>query len=209
MDSLIVNVDVANKRGIFTSSNAIGSYDSVELQVYNLPATVDIASLAAVIYTDDGSAITLCTSFTADPIISGLYNATLSLGTDKSIAYFSAQSPYFLQNLTFILSDTNQLYCNSRLTVKNNPNAVPTSPQPVTTYFIMEAPTDGGYYVRSDRAWFSIPAPSTIVTKNSGPFTADLEGSTPVYDLTDDMTAGEVRQALITLVQYLQSRGIA
>jgi hypothetical protein len=181
MDSLIVNVDVANKRGVFTSSNAIGSYDTVALQAYNLPANVDLASLAAVIYTDDGTAISTCSIFVLDPVIDGLYNATIHLDTDKSIAYLTSKSPYFQQNLTFILSDANQLYCNSKLTVKNNPNAVPTTPIPVAVNFVF----------RNDSGW-----------------TVDLQGETPITIYNDEMTAGQVRVGLLSLAQYLKTRGI-
>jgi hypothetical protein len=181
MDPLIVNVDVANKRGCFTSSRTIGSYDTVALQAYNLPAGVDLATLTAVIYLDDGTAITTCGAFTQDANCDTIYDATLILSTDKSVAFFSPKSPYFMQDLTFILDDKNQLYCNSKLTVKNDPNAVPVSPLPVVVNFVL---------------------------KNASGMTVDLQGENPITVFNDEMTAGQVRVGLLSLVQYLQGRGI-
>lgn len=180
MDSVIINLDIANKKGNFTSSRAVGAYSTVALHVYNFPSTPDLASLNAVVYVDSGTALSNCTAFTQDGT-TGVYEATLTLSTDNAIAYFSSQKPSFLKDLTLVIADGSMLYCNSPLTVKNNPNAIPVSPTPVTTWFIM----------KSDEG-----------------FTYDLEGADEVMAMTDSMTAAQVRRGLITLVKYLRGKGV-
>ena len=181
MDPLIVKVDAANKQGVFLASSAVGVYDSIALQVYGLPASVDMATLTACIYLDNGQAVSTCGAFSVDQECDTILDATMSLATDTAVAFFSPQSPHFMQDLTFILSDKNQLYCNSRLRVKNNPNAIPQSPTPITQRFVLQ---------------------------NASGFTVDLGGETPVTVFNDEMTAGQVRVGLLSLVKYLQERGV-
>jgi hypothetical protein len=137
--------------------------------------------LTAKIYADTGTVLSNCTTFVADGTVSGMYNATLTLSTDTALAYFSTKKPNFSQDLTIVVSDSATLYCNARIQVKNNPNAIPVSPTPVTTWFIM--------------------------TSDEG-FTYDLEGADEVMAMTDSMTAGQVRRGLITLVKYLRGKGV-
>ncbi len=181
MDSLIIQLDVANKKAQFTASKAVGAYTNIAIQAYNFGSTPDTATLKAVMYADNGTALSTCGAFTPDSVTSGLYKATLSLATDNAITYFSAKAPSFQQDLTLVISDDNNLYCNSKLTVKNNPNAIPSSPTPVLTYFVKV----------SDLGW-----------------TFDIGTADPVHDITDQSTAAQVRRALITLVSDLQSKGV-
>jgi hypothetical protein len=123
----------------------------------------------------------VCGAFTEDGTTAGLYEATLSLATDTAITFFSPKAPSFQQDLTLVISDTNNLYCNSKLTVKNNPNAIPGTPTPVLTSFVM----------KSDMGW-----------------TFDIGAASEVRDITDQSTAAQVRRALITLVDDLKSKGV-
>jgi hypothetical protein len=181
MDAFTINLDMASKSGSFTSSLAIGAYTQIALSVYNFRAPPDLATLDAKVYADTGTVLSTCTTFVADGTVAGQYNATLSLSTDTAIAYFSTKKPSFVQDLTIVLSDSTTLYCNARIQVKNNPNGIPVSPTPVTTWFIM----------KSDEG-----------------FTYDLEGADEVMAMTDSMTAAQVRRGLITLVKYLRGKGV-
>jgi hypothetical protein len=181
MDSLIIQLDVSNKKANFTASKAVGAYTSISIKAYNFGSTPDEPTLRAVLYSDSGTALSVCGAFTENGTTAGLYEATLSLATDTAISFFSLKAPSFQQDLTLVISDTNNLYCNSKLTVKNNPNAIPGSPIPVTIEFVQKA----------DLGW-----------------TFDLGSASEIRDITDQATASQVRRALITLVSDLQSRGV-
>jgi hypothetical protein len=208
MDAFTINLDMASKSGSFTSTRALGAYTQIAISVYNFRASPDLTTLTAKIYADTGTVLSNCTTFVADGTVSGMYNATLTLSTDTAIAYFSTKKPNFSQDLTIVVSDSATLYCNARIQVKNNPNAIPTSPTPITTWFVMEAPQDGGFYVRSDADWVSSPDPATILTQSDEGFTADLGGASEVFDMNDSMTAAQVRRGLITLTKYLHDKGV-
>ena len=208
MDNLTINLDVDNKKGNFTQVKAIGAYEVILIRIYNFPQPPDLSSLKAVIYLDDGTALSVCSAFTPNISTPSIYEATLTLGTDLAIQFFTNQKPSYTQDLTIVVGDGNQLYCNTRITVKNNPNQVPTNPQPVTQYFVMEAPADGALYVRRSKVWVAIPDPSTMVSKSDEGFAYDLQGEPEQKDFFDDMTAGEVRVGLITLVKYLKAKGV-
>jgi hypothetical protein len=181
MDSLIIQLDVSNKKANFTASKAVGAYTSISIKAYNFGSTPDAPTLNAILYSDNGTALSVCGAFTEDGTTAGLYEATLSLATDSAISFFSVKAPSFQQDLTLVISDTNNLYCNSKLTVKNNPNAIPVSPTPVVSAFVM----------KSDLGW-----------------TFDFGTAIDVRDITDQSTAAQVRRALITLVQDLKSKGV-
>ena len=208
MDTLVINLDVANKKGNYTAAKAIGAYEQVFLRVYNFAVVPDLTSLKAVIYLDDNTPISICSFFVPNVTMPTIYEATLTMGTDASIAFFSSQKPNFSQDLTLVMADSTQLYCNSKITIKNNPNAVPTVPQPVVTYFITEAPFDGNYYVRRNQSWVPYPEPSELVVTSAEGFSYNLQGELEQKDVYDDMTAGEVRIALITLVKHLKAKGV-
>lgn len=208
MDAFTINLDMASKSGSFTSTRAIGAYTQIALSVYNFRATPDLTTLDAKIYVDAGTVLSNCTSFVEDGTVAGMYNATLTLSTDNAIAYFSTKKPNFSQDLTIVLSDSATLYCNARIQVKNNPNAVPVSPTPVTTGFVLEAPQDGTTYGRKDGGWVAIPSADDVVTKSDEGFTADLGGASEVFAMTDTMTAAQVRRGLITVVKYLHQKGV-
>lgn len=208
MDKLVINLDVDNKRGNFTQVKAIGAYEDVLVRIYNFPSAPDLPTLQSKLYLDDGTVISTCGTFVPNLTTPTIYEATLDLGTDLAIAYFSAQRPYFSQDLTLVVADTNQLYCNSKLTVKNNPNEVPVNPTPVTTHFVLEAPKDGQSYVRKDGTWVAYPDEADLVQKSDEGFTADLQGAGEQLDLNDAMTAGQVRRGLITLAKYLKAKGV-
>ena len=180
MDNLTISLDIANKKGICTSAKAVGAYSSILMRVYNFPSAPDLSSLRAVVYLDNNTVISTCTSFVQDGT-TGIYDATVELSTDNAMAYFSAQKPSFIKDLALVIADSSMLYCNSPITVKNNPNAIPISPTPVTTWFV----------VKSDEG-----------------FTADLEGQAEVFAMTDSMTAAQVRRGLITLTKYLHAKGV-
>lgn len=181
MDSLIIQLDVANKKANFTSSKAVGAFTSIGVKCYNFPSAPDLTTMKAVIYSDAGIVLTTCTAFVADGTTAGLYEATMSLSTDTAVTFFSTKAPGFQQELTLVISDENALYCNSKLTVKNNPNAVPSSPTPVLTSFV----------IKSDLGW-----------------TFDIGTADDLRDITDQSTAAQVRRALITLVTDLHSKGV-
>jgi hypothetical protein len=44
--------------------------------------------------------------------------------------------------------------------------------------------------------------------KSDEGFTYDLEGADEVMEMTDSMTAAQVRRGLITLVKYLRGKGV-
>jgi hypothetical protein len=207
MDNLIIGLDVANKKGVFTASRAIGAYSDVALSVYNFPVAPDLTTLNAVIYVDSGASISVCSAFVQDGT-TGVYEATLSLATDAAIEYFATLKPSFSKDLTLVIADGDMLYCNNLIPVKNNPNAVPSSPTPIVTNFVLEAPKDGVYYERRNGAWVAANDPATIVLKNDSGMTVDLQGETPVTIFNDEMSAGQVRVGLLSLIQYLQTRGI-
>ena len=181
MDSLAIQLDISNKKGNFVSTKALGAYTDIQLSVYNFVSAPDLSTLKASIYADSGAELTTCTAFTADTQISGRYLATLTLSTDNAIAYFSAKKPSYIDDFTLILSDDGDLYCNTKITVKNNPNGVPSSPTPVAQHFVLK--TDEG-------------------------FTIDQEGEDDVFTLTDSSNAGQVRRFLLTLTKVLKSKGV-
>ena len=181
MDSLAIQLDISNKKGNFVSTKAIGAYTDIQLSVYNFNSAPDLSTLKASIYADSGTELTSCTSFTVNPSISGQYVATLTLSTDNAMSYFSSRKPSYLDDLTLILADDGDLYCNTKITVKNNPNGIPSSPVPVVQHFVMK--TDEG-------------------------FTIDQEGESDVFTLTDSSNAGQVRRFLLTLTKVLKSKGV-
>lgn len=208
MDAFTINIDMANKSGTFTSSRALGAYTDISISVYNFVSAPDLATLVAKIYTDNGQVISVCDLFVADGTIAGRYNATLTLSTDLAAAYFSTKKPNFSQDLTIVLSDSVTLYCNARIQVKNNPNAIPVSPTPVTTGFVLEAPKDGSIYGRKNGQWVILPDVGNVILKSDEGFTADLGGASEVFAMTDTMTAAQVRRGLITVVKYLHEKGV-
>ena len=181
MDSLIIQLDVANKKAIFTGTKALGAYTSIGVRCYNFPSAPDKSTLKAVIYSDAGVALSVCGDFDEDDNTAGLYEATMSLSTDNAITFFSGKNPNYQVELALVISDISNLYCNSKIAVKNNPNAIPGSPTPIATYFVRV----------SDLGW-----------------TSDLLGELEVRDMVDSMSAGAVRRALITLVKDLKSKGV-
>lgn len=181
MDSLIIQLDVANKKAVFTGSKALGAYTSIGVRCYNFPSAPDTSTMKAVIYTDAGVALTVCGAFAEDDHTAGTYEATMSLATDQAITFFSVKAPNYQQELALVISDSSNLYCNSKITVKNNPNAIPGSPTPITTYFVRV----------SDLGW-----------------TSDIGAVAEVRDITEQSTAAQVRRALITLVTDLKSKGV-
>lgn len=180
MDSLIIQLDISNKRAVFTDAKAIGAFTTVAISLYNFKAAPDTATLKAVIYSDSGIALSTCGTFVKDDN-SDRYDATLSLATDTAVAYFNAKAPGFQKDLSLVVTDTNALYCNSSLTVKNNPNAVPGQPLPVGMAFVM--------------------------VSNLG-FTATIAEELEVFEITDQSNAGQVRRALATLVKKLKTKGV-
>jgi len=185
MDSLIIQLDIANKKANFTSSKSIGAYAQVAVRAYNFPSVPDVETLTAAIYSDAGTVLTVCGAFEEDDNTTGMYEATLNLSTDNCLAYFSGKPPNFSKDLTFVLSDgtgaTTNLYCNTPVNVKNNPNAVPSSPVPVTTNFVRV----------SDLGW-----------------SEDIGSIGELRDVSETMTAKQVMRALITLVGDLKSKGV-
>lgn len=181
MDSLIIQLDVANKKAVFTGTKALGAYTTIGLRCYNFPTAPDTATLKAVIYSDAGTALTVCSAFAEDDNTAGLYEATMSLSTDNAIAYFSGKNPNFQQELALVISDVNALYCNSKIAVKNNPNAIPGSPTPVLTYFVRV----------SDLGW-----------------TVDMGALSELRAISDTMTIDEFYRAFLTVVKDLKSKGV-
>lgn len=181
MDALIIQMDVANKKAVFTGSKALGAYTSIGLRCYNFPVTPDAPTMKAVIYSDSGTALSVCGAFAEDDNTEGTYEATMSLATDNAIAFFTGKNPNYQIELALVISDNSNLYCNSKITVKNNPNGIPTSPTPIYTHFIMV----------SDLGW-----------------TSDIGSVAELRDITEQSTAAQVRRALVTLVTDLKSKGV-
>lgn len=181
MDSLIIQLDVANKKAVFTGSKALGAYTSIGLRCYNFPSTPDTTTMKATIYTDAGVALTVCGAFAEDDNTAGTYEATMSLATDTAITFFSTKAPNYQIELALVMSDSSNLYCNSKITVKNNPNAIPGSPTPVTTYFVQV----------SDLGW-----------------TSDLGTLAELRAVTDMIGINEFYRAFLTLVKDLKSKGV-
>lgn len=180
MDSLIIQLDISNKRAVFTDAKAIGAFTTVSISLYNFKGAPDTATLKAVIYSDSGIALSTCSAFVKDDN-SDRYDATLSLATDTAVTYFSTRAPGFQKDLALVVSDVNALYCNSNLPIKNNPNAVPGQPLPVGMAFVMVS--DLG-------------------------FTATIAEELEVLEITDQSNAGQVRRALATLVKKLKTKGV-
>lgn len=181
MDSLIIQLDVANKKAVFTGSKALGAYTSIGVRCYNFPSTPDVTTMKAIIYADNGTALSVCGVFAEDDNTDGTYEATMSLSTDNAITFFSGKNPNYQIELALVISDNSNLYCNSKIAVKNNPNAIPTSPTPIYTHFIMV----------SDLGW-----------------TSDIGAVSEVRDITEQSSAAQVRRALVTLVTDLKSKGV-
>lgn len=181
MDSLIIQLDVANKKAIFTGSKALGAYTTIGVRCYNFPSAPDTASLTAVIYSDAGVALSVCGAFSEDDNTDGLYEATMSLSTDTAVTFFSGKNPNYQQELALVISDNSNLYCNSKITVKNNPNAIPGSPTPILCHFV----------IVSDLGW-----------------TSNLGALSELRAVTDAMSIDEFYRAFLTLVKDLKSKGV-
>lgn len=181
MDTLQIQLDVLNKKAIFSGTKALGAYTTIAVRCYNFPTAPDTATMKAVIYSDNGTALSICGAFAEDDNTSGLYEATLSLSTDQAIAYFSTKNPNFQQELALVISDINNLYCNSKIAVKNNPNAIPGSPTPVTTYFVRV----------SDLGW-----------------SVDMGALSDLRTVTDLTSIDDLFRAFLTLTKDLKSKGV-
>lgn len=208
MDTLVLQLDIANKKGNYTSSKVLGAYSTVKVSLYNFDSAnlPDLQTLKAVIYAQaSGRALSNCTAFVKVADVDR-YDATLTLSTDNAMAFFADKAPDFTADFVIAVSDGNTLYCNTVIPMKNNPVAVPSSPTPVTVYFVMEAPTDGKTYARKDGSWTAIDD-EFVATSDEG-FTVDLEGQAEVKDLTDSSNAGQVRRFVMTVAKVLKEKGV-
>lgn len=119
MDTLVINLDDANKKANLTQAKALGRIGSVLVRLYNFNDTPDPSTIHAVIYLDDGSVASSCGPFDVSVLGDGIYDAVLSLQTPVCSAYFASKPPSYSEQLTIVISASGRLYCNSKVLVKN------------------------------------------------------------------------------------------